>query len=89
MKIIETYKLQKTLMDTYYEGLKDFIVNEQLVTVETITNLEEIGKINNTLLDMRSNSKVKYWLATTLTNLDIKVWHKALSIRKMRKEINI
>ena len=89
MKIIETYKLQKKLMDTYYEGLKDFIVNEQITNVGTITYLEEIGKMSNTLLDMRSNSKVKFWLATTLTNLDIKVWHKALSIRKMRKEINI
>ncbi len=89
MKIIETYKLQKKLMDTYYEGLKDFIVNEEIVNVGTITYLEEIGKMSNTLLDMRSNSKAKFWLATILTNLDIKVWHKALSIRKMRKEINI
>ncbi len=89
MEIIETYKLQKKLMDTYYEGLKDFIVNEQITNVGTITYLEEIGKMSNTLLDMRSNSKVKFWLATILTNLDIKVWHKALSIRKMRKEINI
>lgn len=89
MKIIETYKLQKTLMDTYYEGLKDFIVNEQLATVETIAYMEEIGKISNTLLDMRSNSKVNFWLATILTNLDINVWYKALSIRKMRKEIKL
>ncbi|ABV91231.1 hypothetical protein LaP1706_gp24 [Lactococcus phage 1706] len=89
MKIIETYKLQKKLMDTYYEGLKDFIVNEQITNVGTITYLEEIGKISNTLLDMRSNSKVNFWLATILTNLDINVWHKALSIRKMRKEINL
>ncbi len=89
MKIIETYKLQKKLMDTYYEGLKDFIVNEQITNVGTITYLEEIGKMSNTLLDMRSNSKAKFWLATILTNLDIKVWYKAFSIRKLRKELNV
>ena len=88
MKIIETYNLQKNLMDTIYTGLKKVKVNGELTDEELDAHLEELEKSTNILLDMRNNSKVKFWLATLLTNLNINVWRKAFGIRKIRKELN-
>ena len=89
MKIIETYNLQKNLMDTMYKGLKRVKDTGDFTDEEAVANLLEIGRISNILVDMRNNSKVKFWLATLLTNLDINVWRKVFRIRKIRKELNL
>ena len=89
MKIIETYNLQKNLMDTMYKGLKKLKVNGEITDEELDAHLEVLEKSTNILLDMRKNSKVKFWLATLLTNLNINVWRKAFGIRKLRKELKL
>ena len=89
MNIIEIYKLQKNVVDTIYKiRFKCTEVNEDLTDEEIelyLEELEELEKFGNTLIDMRNNSKVKFWLATVITNLNINVWRKAFSIRKMNK----
>ena len=87
MKIIETYNLQKNLMDAIYKDGK-LKVNGEITDEELDAHLEELEKSTNILLDMRKNSKVKFWLATLITNLDINVWRTAFGIRKLRKELN-
>ena len=88
MKIIETYNLQKNLIDTIYKDGK-LKVNGEITDEELDAHLEELEKSTDILLDMRKNSKVKFWLATLLTNLDINVWRKVFRIRKIRKELNV
>ena len=89
MNIIETYNLQKNLMDTMYKGLKKAKAKGYFTDEEVVKHALEIGRISNILLDVRNNSKVKFWLATLLTNLNINVWRTVFRIRKLRKELNL
>ena len=89
MKIIETHNLQKNVIYTVYAAMKEEKVNGELTEESFDVHVEELEKSIHILLDVHNNSKVKFWLATLLTNLNINVWRKAFGIRKMRKEIKI
>ena len=94
MKIMQTYKAQKELINIIYEKIKDMdnlksdekdMISDKIINFEYEHFNIKYEMLISECMYIGLNHKVSFIIGSIITNLDLKVWYKVLKIRSIAR----